>query len=77
MVVSSYIDFDKRNYFCSGCGVVILYRNFGDISEILKVVLSLCFIIFEVSFVFFFFLYYYLNCIYIRDFYRLEKYVDY
>lgn len=54
MVVSSYIDFDKRNYFCSGCGVVILYRNFGDISEILKVVLSLCFIIFEVSFVFFF-----------------------
>lgn len=54
MVVSSYIDFDKRNYFCSGCGVVILYRIFGDISEILKVVLSLCFIIFEVSFVFFF-----------------------
>lgn len=54
MVVSSiYIDFDKINYFCSGCGVVILYRNFGDISEILKVVLSLCFIIFEVSFVFF------------------------
>lgn len=60
MVVSSYIDFDKRNYFCSGCGVVILYRNFGDISEILKVVLNLCFIIFEVSL---FFLYYYFNCI--------------
>lgn len=54
VVISIYIDFDKRNYFCSGCGVVILYRNFGDISEILKVVLNLCFIIFEVSFVFFF-----------------------